>query len=100
MHILQALEKIEKRMPAETKFVRLLSQLRKAAGKHSTTQHTWLCGLVEHARVDRGSNQVVRGAHGVDVAREVQIEVLHRHDLRIAAAGRSALDAKRRACNT
>ncbi len=35
-------------------------------------------------------------AYGVDVARQVQVKVFHRHYLGIAAAGRPALDAKGR----
>ncbi len=50
--------------------------------------------LVEHAPVDGRRGQVVRHAHGVNVAGEVQVKVLHRHDLRVPAAGRAALDAK------
>ena len=47
--------------------------------------------------VDHGGQQVVGGADGVDVAGKVQVDVFHRHDLRIAAAGRAALDAEHRA---
>ena len=47
---------------------------------------------VEHRR-----EQVVGGADGVDVAGEVQVEVLHRDDLGHAAAGGAALDAEHRA---
>ena len=34
---------------------------------------------------------------GVEIAGEMEVDVLHRHDLRIAAAGRTALDAEARA---
>ena len=51
--------------------------------------------LVKHARVERGRDQIVRGRDGVNVAGEVQVELLHRDDLRPAAAGRAALDAER-----
>ena len=44
--------------------------------------------------VDQRREQVVRGADRVDVAGEVEVEVLHRHDLGVAAAGRAALDAE------
>ena len=44
--------------------------------------------------VDQRREQVVRGGDGVEVAGEVEVDVLHRHDLRIAAAGRAALDAE------
>ena len=59
-----------------------------------------LVDLVRVAVQDRGvehrRQQVVRGADRVDVAGEVEVEVLHRHDLRHAAAGRAALDAEHR----
>ena len=41
--------------------------------------------------VDQGREQVVRDADGMEVAGEMEIDVLHGHDLRIAAAGRPAL---------
>src|SRR6516165_444665 len=41
--------------------------------------------------------QVVGGADGVDVAGEMQVDVLHRQGLGIAAAGGTALDAEARA---
>ncbi len=44
--------------------------------------------------VDQRAEQVVGGADGVEVAGEVQIDVLHRHHLGIAAAGGAALDAE------
>ena len=44
--------------------------------------------------VEHGSQQVVCGADGVEVAGEMQIDILHRHDLGIAAACRAALDAE------
>ena len=40
--------------------------------------------------------QVVRRGHRVEVAGEVQVEDLHRHDLAVAAAGRAALDPEGR----
>ena len=46
--------------------------------------------------VQHGSQQVVRRADGVEIAREVEVDVLHRYHLRIAAAGRAALDAEHR----
>ena len=46
------------------------------------------------AVVDHGSQQIVGGADGVDVAGEVEVDVLHRDHLGIAAAGCAALDAK------
>mmetsp|Transcript_10810 Transcript_10810/g.32814 ORF Transcript_10810/g.32814 Transcript_10810/m.32814 type:complete len:491 (-) Transcript_10810:74-1546(-) len=56
-----------------------------------------LGALVEHARVDGGGAEVVRGGDGVDVASEVEVEVLHRHHLGEATAGGAALDAEGRA---
>ena len=44
--------------------------------------------------VDHRREQVVGGADGVEVAGEMEIDVLHRHDLGIAAAGRAALHAE------
>ncbi len=44
--------------------------------------------------VDQRRKQVVRGADGVEVAGEMQVDVLHRHHLGIAAAGRAALHAE------
>ena len=44
--------------------------------------------------VDQRGEQVVRGGDGVEVAGEVEVHVLHRHDLRVAAAGRAALHAE------
>ena len=44
--------------------------------------------------VEHGGQQVVGRADGVQIAGEVQVDVLHGHHLRIAAAGRAALDAE------
>ena len=52
---------------------------------------------VHQMAVDHGREQVVGHADGVDVAGEVEVEVLHGHDLRVAAAGGAALDAEHRA---
>ena len=52
---------------------------------------------VHEVRVDHRREQVVGRADGVDVAREVEVQVLHRDQLRVAAAGRAALDAEDRA---
>ena len=52
---------------------------------------------VHDVAVDHGGEQVVGRADGVDVAGEVQVEVLHREELRVAAAGGAALDAEDRA---
>ena len=44
--------------------------------------------------IEHGGQQVVGSTDGMEVAGEVQVDVLHRHDLGIAAASSSALDAK------
>ena len=44
--------------------------------------------------VEHGCKEVVGVLDGMEVAREVQVDVLHRDDLGIAAAGRTALDAE------
>src|SRR5467141_4429589 len=49
---------------------------------------------VEDVRIQDRGDQVVRGADRVDVAREVQVDLLHREDLGSAAARRSALRAE------
>ena len=46
--------------------------------------------------VEERRGQVVGRADGVVVAGQVEVEVLHRHDLAVAAAGRAALDAEDR----
>ncbi len=46
--------------------------------------------------VDQRRQQVVRERDRVEVAGEVEVDVLHRHDLRMAAAGRAALHAEHR----
>ena len=46
--------------------------------------------------VEHGSKEVVRGADGMEVAREVQVDILHGNDLRIAAARSAALHAEDR----
>jgi hypothetical protein len=51
---------------------------------------------VQDRRVEHRCEQVVRGADRVDVAGEVEVEVLHRHDLGHAAAGGAALDPEDR----
>ena len=47
--------------------------------------------------VDDGGEQIVRRRDGMEVAREMEVDVLHRDDLRIAAARGSALQAEARA---
>jgi hypothetical protein len=49
-----------------------------------------------HVIVDQCSQQIVRGADRVEVAGEVQIDIGHRDDLRITAAGRTALHSETR----
>ena len=51
---------------------------------------------VEPVRVDERREQVVRRRDRVHVAGEVEVDVLHRHDLRVAAACGAALDAEHR----
>ena len=46
--------------------------------------------------VDQRGEQVVRRGEGGEVAGEVQVDVGHRHDLGVAAAGRAALHAEHR----
>ena len=46
--------------------------------------------------VDHGSKQVVRRGDRVEVAGQVKVHGLHRHDLAVACARRAALDAERR----
>ena len=52
---------------------------------------------VHHVRVEERREQVVGGRDRVHVAGEVEVEILHRHDLRVAGAGGAALDAEDRA---
>ena len=47
--------------------------------------------------VEHGAEQVVRRGDGVHIAGEVQVDVLHRDNLCVAAAGCAALDAEYRA---
>src|SRR5438132_5909606 len=49
---------------------------------------------VEDVRVQDRGDQIVRGADRVDVAREVQVDLLHREDLGSASARRPALRAE------
>jgi predicted DNA-binding WGR domain protein len=44
--------------------------------------------------VDQRGKQIVRRSGRVEVAGEVQIDVFHRHHLRITAAGRAAFHAE------
>ena len=83
---------------------RPMTMLRSARSLTSSTRRQVMsCGsrpsvvaLVEVV-VDHRRQQVVRRGDGVEVAGQVQVERLHRHDLAVAAAGRAALDAERRA---
>ena len=52
--------------------------------------------LVVEAVVEERPGQVVGRADGMDVAGQVEVEVLHRDDLAVAAAGRAALDPEDR----
>ena len=44
--------------------------------------------------VEHGGEQIVRRADGVEIARKVQVDILHGNDLRVAAACRAALHAE------
>ncbi len=44
--------------------------------------------------VDERGQQVVRGADRVEVTGEMEVDVFHRHHLRVTAAGRAALDTE------
>ena len=46
--------------------------------------------------VHHGRQKIVRSRHGVEIARQVQIEVLERHHLAVPAAGRAAFDPEGR----
>ena len=52
---------------------------------------------VVQVRVDQRREEVVRRRDRVQVAGEVEVQVLHRDDLRVAAAGGAALHAEHRA---
>ena len=47
--------------------------------------------------VQHGGKEVIGCADGMEVAGEVEVDVLHGNDLRVAAAGRAAFDAEDRA---
>jgi hypothetical protein len=44
--------------------------------------------------VDQRGQQIVGGADGMEIAGEVEVDVLHGHDLGVAAAGSAAFDAE------
>ncbi len=44
--------------------------------------------------IDQRGQQIVCHADGVGIAGEVEVEILHRHDLRVATTGRAALNAE------
>jgi hypothetical protein len=52
---------------------------------------------VEKVGLQHRREQVVRRADGVDVAREMEVEVLHGDDLGVAAARGAAFDPEDRA---
>ena len=83
---------------------RPMTTCRSARSLMSTTRGQRIpCGsmpervLVVEAVVEEGGGEVVRRADGVDVAGQVEVEVLHRDDLAVAAAGGAALDPEDRA---
>ena len=51
-----------------------------------------LAGFMVHAGVDGGSQQVIGRGDGVDIARQVQVEVFHGDDLAVATTGGATLD--------
>ena len=51
---------------------------------------------VQDVRLEHRGEQVVRGADRVDVAGEVEVQILHRHDLRVATSRGAALDPEDR----
>src|SRR3954469_13151302 len=52
--------------------------------------------LVVKAVVDEGPGQIVRSPDGMDVAGEMEVEVLHRDDLAVPTARGAALDPEDR----
>ena len=52
---------------------------------------------LENVIVDHRGKQVVGSADRVEIACEMQIDILHRHDLSVSAAGCTALDSEDRA---
>ena len=55
-----------------------------------------LSGLVEHPGVNLGSQQIVGGRDCVDVPGEVEVELVHGDDLRVAPTSSPALDPEGR----
>ncbi len=59
---------------------------------------------MHQAGVDKSREQIIGRADGMHVAREMEVEILHRDNLAVAPAGRPALDAEdrpeRRLANT
>ena len=51
---------------------------------------------MHHTRVNRCSYQIVRRTDCMDIPGQVEVEVLHRNDLGVTAAGGSAFDPERR----
>src|SRR3954466_11136385 len=52
---------------------------------------------MENGGIEEGRKQVVRGSDRVYITREVEVHVLHRHDLAAATARAPTLDAEDRA---
>ena len=67
------------------------------AGEGDAARVDAQCVTLLQVVVQHGAQQVVGCGDRVHVAGEVQVDVLHRHNLRVAAAGRAALDTKHRA---
>ena len=67
------------------------------AGEHNTARINVQQIALLHVVVQHGAQQVVCCRDGVHIAGKVQVDVLHRHDLRVTAACCAALDAEYRA---
>lgn len=52
--------------------------------------------LVEHSGVDLSRQEIVSRRDGVDVSRQMQVELVHRNNLRVSAARGTAFDPESR----
>ena len=84
--------------PSPTTIWRSARSLMSTARRHETVSGS-MCSSLPSSRcaVDDRREHVVGRADRVDVAGEVQVEVLHRDDLGVAAARRAALQPEHRA---
>mmetsp|Transcript_2534 Transcript_2534/g.3358 ORF Transcript_2534/g.3358 Transcript_2534/m.3358 type:complete len:279 (+) Transcript_2534:918-1754(+) len=53
-----------------------------------------LCGFVEHSGFNLSSKKVVSSSDSVDVTGQVEVELFHRNDLRVATTSSSTFDSK------